>query len=177
VASRWACRTIRSSSTTLPASVMSPRQGQLVQRNSDAGRELALVTGGRLAKSRGVWTPSAPTRCDARKICIRRHFECGAPESAERPFRNAGGSIVIADVHSRSLTSWVTAAPTVTVRAILWSVPDDSGTQVRLPASPAEIVSVEFRAMARDVRLSALSPACMSAAVAIRWMSGAQIRV
>jgi len=34
----------------------------------------------------------------------------------------------------------------------VWSDPDDSGTQVRLPASPTEIVGVEFRAMARRRR-------------------------
>src|SRR5215467_963957 len=51
-----------------------------------------------------------------------------------------------------SLPSWVPLLLRSPCEPMVWSVPDDSGTQVRLPASPTEIVGVEFQAMAWDAR-------------------------
>src|SRR5215469_16260614 len=51
-----------------------------------------------------------------------------------------------------TLPSWVPPLLRSLCEPMVWSVPDDSGTQVRLPASPTGIIGVEFRAMARHVR-------------------------
>lgn len=59
-----------------------------------------------------------------------------------------------------TLTSWVPPLLRSPCEPMVWSIPDDSGTQVRLPASPTEIAGVEFRAMARDVRPEAAIRLC-----------------
>src|SRR5215510_1898753 len=55
-----------------------------------------------------------------------------------------------------TLPSWVPPLLRSPCEPMVWFVPDDSGTQVRLPASPTEIVGVESRVMARDVRRRAV---------------------
>ena len=103
----------------------------------------SLVSAAEIAT--GVYVPPPP-RCGARNLHtpvlrVRRVGRCRAP------VRNPG---------AQSSTSWVPPLLRSPCEPMLWSVPDDSGTQVRLPASPTEIVGWQAGPPRRGLRRNAI---------------------